>query len=107
MRAASTAAAVAILALTGCGSSASAPRHHIHLTPFERRGKALFISTCGACHTLADAGTGGMVGPVLATPWLTSRVRETIADGPGGMPAELLGGSEADAVAAYVAAATR
>ena len=107
MRAASSAAAVAILALAGCGSGSSVPRHHVHLTPFERRGKALFISTCGACHSLADAGTVGTAGPALDSPWQASRVRETIADGPGGMPIELLRGQEADEVAAYVAAATR
>lgn len=107
MRAASTVAAVAILALAGCGGGgSSAPRHRIHLTLFEQRGKALFISTCGACHTLADAGTGGMAGPALDSPWLASRVQETIADGPGGMPAGLLTGRQAAEVAAYVAAAT-
>ena len=107
MHAASAAAAIAILALGGCGGSSSAPRRHVHLTPFERRGKALFISTCGACHTLADAGTGGAAGPALDSPWRASRVEETIADGPGGMPADLLSGTEADEVAAYVAAATK
>ena len=108
MRAASTAATVALaLALAGCGGGSSGPRRHVHLTPFERRGKALFISTCGACHTLADAGTGGAAGPALDSPWRASRVKETIADGPGGMPAGLLSGTEADEVAAYVAAATK
>lgn len=105
MRGASLAAAVAVLALTGCGGS-NAPQHHVHLTAFEQRGKALFIPTCGICHQLADAGTGGAAGTALTTPWLASRVRETIADGPGGMPAGLLTGREAAEVAAYVAAAT-
>ena len=107
MRAASLAATVAILALTGCGGGSPAPRHHIHLTPFERHGKALFISTCGMCHTLADAGTDGTVGPALDSPWQASRVEETIADGPGDMPAGRVTGADAAAVAAYVAAATK
>ncbi len=106
MRAPSIAAAVALLALAGCGGAA-APHRHIHLTPFEQRGKALFITKCGGCHTLADAGTGGMAGPALESPWLASRVQETIADGPGGMPAGLLSGNAAAEVAAYVAAATK
>jgi len=107
VRAASLAAAVAVLALTGCGGGSTAPPHHVHLTPFERRGKALFILRCGTCHTLVDAGTGGIVGPELNSPWLASRVQETIADGTGGMPADILTGESAAEVAAYVAAATK
>jgi mono/diheme cytochrome c family protein len=106
VRAASVAATVAILALTGCGSS-SAPRADLHLTALERRGKALFIPTCGTCHQLADAGTSGSAGPALTSPWTASRVRETIADTTGVMPANLLTGKKAAAVAAYVAAATK
>jgi cytochrome c6 len=30
-------------------------------------GKALFVSSCGTCHTLKDAGTSGAVGPNLDT----------------------------------------
>ena len=107
MRAASLAAVAAILALTGCGGGSPAPPHHVHLTAFERRGKALFIRKCGTCHTLADAGTGGIAGPPLDSPWQASRVQETIADGPGGMPDGLLTGQAAAEVAAYVAAATK
>jgi mono/diheme cytochrome c family protein len=29
------------------------------------RGKVIFIQNCGGCHTLADAGTTGTVGPNL------------------------------------------
>ena len=106
MRAASLAAAAAgVLLLAACGGS-SAPPRHIHLTAFEQRGKALFVRTCGTCHVLADAGTGGIAGPPLDQPWAASRVRETIADGPGQMPGGLLGGRAAAEVAAYVAAAT-
>ena len=107
MRAASLAAALAILALAGCGGSGSPPpKHPIHLTAFERSGKTLFIARCGGCHTLADAGTGGMVGPPLDSPWQASRVEEVIADGPGGMPVGVVTGEDAAAVAAYVTAAT-
>jgi mono/diheme cytochrome c family protein len=106
VRAASVAAAVAILAFTGCGES-KAPHRPVHLTAFERRGKALFIPTCGVCHQLADAGTSGVAGPALTSPWRASRVLETIADGPGLMPEHVLTGRKAAAVAAYVAAATR
>jgi mono/diheme cytochrome c family protein len=106
VRAASAAAlAVGVLLLSACGRS-QPPHRRIHLTAFEQRGKALFIRTCGTCHTLPNAGTSGIAGPPLDQPWAASRVREIVADGPGQMPAGLLGGRAADAVAAYVAAAT-
>jgi cytochrome c6 len=106
VRAASAAAAVAgVLLLAACGGT-SAPPRHVHLSAFEQRGKVLFVRSCGSCHTLADAGTSGIAGPALNQPWAASRVLETIADGPGTMPAALLGGRAAAAVAAYVAAAT-
>ena len=107
MRAASLAALAAVLVLAGCGGGSAPPKPHIHLTAFERQGKALFIPTCGVCHTLADAGTTGIAGPAFDTPWEASLVRESIADGPGGMPLRLLTGRAAAAVAAYVAAATK
>ena len=112
MRAASLAAAVAILALAGCGGGgggrgSSQPDHHLHLTAFERRGKALFVPTCGGCHTLQDAGTNGSAGPAFTSPFTAARVREAIADGPGFMSENLLTGAKAAEVAAYVAAATK
>ena len=74
---------VAILALAGCGGGSSTPQHHIHLTPFERRGKALFISHVRRAATSSQTpARGGMAGPALDSPWQASRVRETIADGP-------------------------
>ena len=56
-----TLVAVAALLSAGCGAVG-------HLTASSgdpTRGKALFKSTCGACHVLADAGTTGTVGPNL------------------------------------------
>ena len=69
-------------------------------------GKSLFVETCGGCHTLADAGTTGAVGPNLddAKPD-EAKVAGMIASGGGAMPPGLLDGDEADAVAAYVAGA--
>ena len=111
MRAASLAAVIAILALSGCGGSksphhATTTQHQIHLTAFEKHGKAIFISTCGACHTLADAGTTGTAGPLLRPSWAASRVRLAIESGPGAMPPNLVTGRNARAVARYVEAAT-
>ena len=51
-------------------------------------GKSLFASSgCGGCHTLADAGTNGTVGPNLdqAKPSL-ERAYTQITNGGGGMP---------------------
>jgi mono/diheme cytochrome c family protein len=100
----------------------------------QARGKALFVQKCGSCHTLADAGTSGKVGPDLDAAFagprsegykestIRSVVRGQIAyptvdpvgiienpeGGPPqrapGMPANLVTGDDADAVAAYVAA---
>jgi plastocyanin len=84
----------------------------------QQRGQELFVQKCGACHTLANAGTKGVVGPNLDLAFIESLRdglrRSTIAsvvakqiDLPQGtqMPADLVTGKDADAVAAYVAQA--
>jgi len=52
-------------------------------------GKQVFVSTaaCGGCHTLADAGTSGNVGPNLddATPTY-DKVLTQVTNGGGAMP---------------------
>lgn len=68
--------------------------------------KAVFASTCGGCHTLADAGTGGSVGPNLDDLKPDeARVLAAIKEGPGSMPENLLTGADAEEVAAYVSSA--
>jgi mono/diheme cytochrome c family protein len=49
--------------------------------------KLLFESNCGSCHTLADAGTTGKIGPNLdqAKPSLQKAITQ-ITNGGGGMP---------------------
>jgi sulfite dehydrogenase len=72
--------------------------------------RALFASTCGACHALHDAGVHGMVGPDLdAVRPSAGRVRRAIRTGSidGVMQPGLLRGRDARAVAAYVARASR
>ncbi|MGZ4430714.1 MAG: c-type cytochrome [Gaiellales bacterium] len=84
-------------------------------------GKNLFIANCGGCHTLAEAGTKGTIGPNLDEAYLQPRlsgfdsssfealVREQIAspnpqkDGAAAMPPNLVTGANARDVAAYVA----
>jgi mono/diheme cytochrome c family protein len=36
-----------------------------HLKGDATKGKGIFTQNCGGCHTLADAGTSGTVGPNL------------------------------------------
>jgi cytochrome c553 len=72
-------------------------------------GKHLFIQTCKSCHTLAAVNAHGVTGPNLdeLTGLDKQRVRNAIkrgGTGTGRMPPGLLAGSDADAVATYVAA---
>jgi mono/diheme cytochrome c family protein len=68
-------------------------------------GKSEFETNCGTCHTLAEAGTTGEVGPNLdeLMPEL-ALVEKQVTEGGGGMPAfqGVLTGEEIAAVAAYV-----
>jgi mono/diheme cytochrome c family protein len=68
--------------------------------------KELFLDTCATCHTLAAAGATGGIGPNLDQARPTrQRVLNQIRTGAlsGVMPANLLTGTDADRVAAYVA----
>jgi mono/diheme cytochrome c family protein len=119
-------AATALLT-AGCGAggvqSGAADRSH---------GKKLFVEKCGSCHTLADAGTQGKIGPNLddafsgprAQGFAESSIRNVVhgqilfpVTNPSGvdvgkngvenkvtgMPAKLVTGDDANDVAAYVA----
>jgi cbb3-type cytochrome c oxidase subunit III len=71
-------------------------------------GKSIFSANCGSCHTLADAGTTGTVGPNLddAKP-PRDKVVTQVTNGGGGMPAfkDTLDPQQIQAVAEYVASA--
>jgi len=107
----------AALLAAGCGSVGFSGG-----TGDRARGKELFTQKCGSCHTLADAGTKGQIGPNLDYAFLASRrdglgestivqvVRGQIAyaitetsTGAPGMPADLVVGQDAEDVASYVA----
>lgn len=70
-------------------------------------GKEVFldVAACGSCHTLADAGTTGAVGPNLdaASPSY-DKVVERVTNGLGGMPSfsDKLSEQQIQDVAAYV-----
>lgn len=99
----------ALGALGGCGGGGDEDLE---------KGKQLFTQRCGSCHVLADADSRGVIGPDLDDSFAQSIadglgrdtiqgvVREQIAFPQGGqMPANLVEGEDADAVAAYVATA--
>jgi hypothetical protein len=69
-------------------------------------GKQIFTQSCGTCHTLSDAGTSGTVGPNLnQLKPDKARVQSAIENGgagTGAMPANIVTGAEAEAVAEYV-----
>jgi mono/diheme cytochrome c family protein len=119
--------ASAALLTAGCGTGGleSGPADKEH-------GKQLFVEKCGSCHTLADAGTQGKIGPNLddafsgprAQGFAESTIRNVVHDqilfpvtNPSGvdvgkngvenkvtgMPAKLVSGDDSSDVAAYVA----
>jgi cbb3-type cytochrome c oxidase subunit III len=106
--AAALALATALLA-AGCGTGGIAKGGDAS------KGKQLFQAKCGGCHTLADAGTHGQTGPNLDDAFGPDRkqgfkqvtieqvVRDQIELAVPPMPQNLVTGSDADAVAAYVA----
>jgi cytochrome c553 len=69
-------------------------------------GKQIFTQSCGTCHTLSDAGTSGSIGPNLDNLKPDkARVTNAIKNGgagTGAMPANIVTGKEAEAVAEYV-----
>jgi mono/diheme cytochrome c family protein len=107
--AAITASAAVLLA--GCGSDVKG--EHADLV----HGKQLFTQRCGACHTLARAGTRGTVGPDLDEAFsqsLSEGFERSVVKGvvkeqilypsfSGKMPGKLVTGQDAADVAAYVA----
>jgi mono/diheme cytochrome c family protein len=109
--------AVALIA-TGCGAEGIPDDSGV------TQGRELFVGEgqCAGCHTLADAGSRSDIGPNLDEAFehvrregfdessIRSLVRNQIAfpvedpvTGQTGMPANLVEGEDADAVAAYVA----
>jgi mono/diheme cytochrome c family protein len=99
---ASAALVVAAFALAGCGGTSGAPKQT------QLDGKTLFVQQCGACHTLADAGTKGTFGADLERlKPTTATVLKWVHDGGKNMPPDILVGQDARKVAVYVARAVR
>jgi mono/diheme cytochrome c family protein len=106
--------------LTGNHANASSQVGGTHLNRMEKHGRALFGEHCAVCHTLVAANANGKVGPnldVLKPPY--SLVIHTIQYGclqnpptpsdpqtclgQGVMPAQVVQGTDAEAVAKFVA----
>jgi mono/diheme cytochrome c family protein len=102
-----------VVALSGCDLQEDADLD---------RGRELFTARCGTCHSLAEAGTTATIGPDLDAAFAEARSRGMDSDTVEGvvqsqianprpaspqsasvyMPADLVTGSDAEAVAAYV-----
>ena len=112
-------AVLPILFLTGNHANANKQIGGIGLTGQEKAGRELFAQHCGMCHTLAAANVYGPVGPnldmlapnqalVLHTitygclPNVPSNDNQYCL-GYGVMPANIIQGEQAQAVAAFVA----
>ena len=87
-----------VAAVAGTGVTAETPTD----------GKSIFTASCGSCHTLADAGTAGAIGPNLdeAQP-AKALVVDRVTNGQGAMPSfkDSLDAQQIEAVAEYVSSA--
>jgi mono/diheme cytochrome c family protein len=101
------AAAVAVVA--GCGAGVAAEN------PDLEAGRQSFVTSCGSCHTMAEAGTTGIIGPNLDDAFRGARqqgfqdstiqgvVQAWIEQPQPPMLPNIVTGADAENVAAYVA----
>ena len=95
-------------AIVVLGDQAAAGPGGTKLSANLQEGREKFIAKCAQCHTLADAGAVGRVGPDLdvvgpAAAVTLNAIQEGRARGQGQMPAQLFDGEDAKQVADYVA----
>ncbi|HEX6583681.1 MAG TPA: cytochrome c [Thermoleophilaceae bacterium] len=98
----------AVIAGRGEAKGGTGPLRTEEPTSKEEEGKELFIQTCKSCHTLEAVQAHGVTGPNLDELGGIDKQRVLNAiknggTGSGRMPAGLLEGEDADAVATYVA----
>ena len=104
---------IPLKAISSKGGESAAP---VQVEPQDEDGKDLFANNCGPCHTLAAAGSDGVVGPnldQLLAPGGTANYEGsygralsaiTCGFGNGRMPAGIIQGENAKEVAAFVGA---
>ncbi len=84
-----------VAAVSGTGATTEMPTD----------GKSIFTASCGNCHTLADAGTAGTIGPNLdqSKPSKALAV-DRVTNGQGAMPSfeDSLDAAQIEAVSEYV-----
>jgi mono/diheme cytochrome c family protein len=109
---------VLVLPILALGKEGGEDAGIVEVADRDQAAKQLFATNCGPCHTLAAAGTDGVVGPNLdellvptginsATTYESgyARVLQAVSCGvQGRMPAGILVGEEATGVAQFVAA---
>ena len=104
---------IPLRAISNAGGESAAP---VQVESQDEDGKEIFATACGPCHTLAAAGTDGVVGPnldqLLAPGGVANyegsygRALQAITCGFGGgrMPAGIVQGENAKEAAAFVGA---
>jgi mono/diheme cytochrome c family protein len=97
-----------VLATGGDKKSKQAPGG-VDLTSSQVHGRELFAQNCATCHTLRAVNAVGRVGPNLdqlrpPKELVLNAVEQGRARGNGQMPANLVSGTDARDVAAFVAA---
>ena len=80
------------------------------LTPLQEKGRELFGQRCRNCHTLKAGSATARIGPTLDTParnkaLVLDAIKNGRARGNGQMPAAIVEGEDAEAVAQFVAIA--
>ncbi len=113
----------ALVLVANAENKASAGVGGVHLNASQQNGRELFAHSCNLCHTLAGAAAVGRTGPNLDVliptvagtlppkeayaarkAYVLSAILEGRARGKGQMPKLLFQGTEAENVAAFVAA---
>jgi mono/diheme cytochrome c family protein len=90
------------------GSQSKQATGGVTLTSFEQHGRKVFARNCATCHTLAAANAVGRVGPNLdqirpPKALVLNAIKFGRARGQGQMPADLVDGQDAQAVAQFIA----
>ena len=110
--------AIIVLPIVALGKEGDQNAATVHVTSADQGAKDIFATNCGTCHTLAAAGTDGVVGPNLDQLLVPSgtnsaqlykgnatRVFTAVTCGIGGrMPQGILEEADAQQVAQFVAA---